>query len=96
MSERRRRSRADQIAARDRREVPHSARGISQTRRTRRLPQAGQPRGHAHYGHVSAAAVNIRAIDQYFAAGPAVPGLRLLAPERDGARGQASRLLVRR
>ncbi|MBI5610959.1 MAG: tetratricopeptide repeat protein [Deltaproteobacteria bacterium] len=56
--------------------------------------QAGHPRGHAHYGQVTAAAVNVRAIDQFFAAGLAPQGVRLLAPEHDGARGQATRLLV--
>ncbi len=55
--------------------------------------QAGHPRGHAHYGQVTAAAVNMRAVDQFFAAGP--QGLRLLGPERDGGRGQATRLLLR-
>jgi tetratricopeptide (TPR) repeat protein len=57
--------------------------------------QAGHPRGHAHYAQVTASAVNLRAIDQFFVAGLALPGLRLLAPAHDGGRGQGSRLLLR-
>lgn len=57
--------------------------------------QAAKPRGHARYGHVSAAAVNILQLDQWFAQGRAPLGMRLLAPRSDGDRGQAARLLLR-
>lgn len=57
--------------------------------------QAAKPRGHARYGHISAAAVNVLQLDQWFAQGRAPLGMRLVAPESDGDRGQAVRLLLR-
>lgn len=57
--------------------------------------QAAQPRAHAHYAQVSASAVNLHAIDQFFAQGKAPLEMRLVAPSSDGIRGQATRLLHR-
>lgn len=57
--------------------------------------QAAKPRGHARYGHISAAAVNMLQLDQWFAEGRAPLAMRLIAPESDGGRGQAARLLLR-
>ncbi|MSP93044.1 MAG: tetratricopeptide repeat protein [Myxococcales bacterium] len=56
---------------------------------------AAHPRAYQNYGPTSAAGVNLVQADGWFGAGQAPHGATLHKPHHDGARNQATRLLVR-